>query len=79
MLDMGQDKIHQSLEEWFDSQEFQEKYPYINDYIYSFINKLFRIWLKGSSNYFKSDHSEGDESDDISVYIPTPTKASAVE
>ena len=37
MLEFGQDKIHKSLEEWYDSKPLQKKWPSIGDYVWSLI------------------------------------------
>ena len=33
MLEIGQNTIHESLEEWFDSKELMKKYPNFRDYL----------------------------------------------
>jgi hypothetical protein len=38
MLEFGQDRIHKSLEEWFDDRQIQKKYPSISDYVWSLIH-----------------------------------------
>ena len=40
MLDLGQDKVASTLEEWFDQKALQEEYPYFGDYLFTFIKAL---------------------------------------
>ena len=42
MLEFGQENIHKSLDEWYDSQQLQKEWPSIGDYVWSII--------RGSSN-----------------------------
>ena len=38
MLELGQDKIHKSLEEWWGSMELKEEHTFFENYLSTFIN-----------------------------------------
>ena len=41
MLEIGQDNVHKSLEEWYNSQELREEYPRFRSYLNKLYDYLF--------------------------------------